>query len=588
MRNLLAGSVEQGVPMGWPQMMVAGIVGALATQYVIHARSKEAQARVYDLVPRLFLLQALYEMQSRFPFLYKGEAEWDAFYDKIRDVLERNILVALGEDSPFDTRGLTKRVSMAVDRHLLGYLQKQTKLAGLLHEYLPASGQSWASFLSERARLEDDSTDSDDLSSVLAQSEEKRREALQSMRGLVCSFLEDLGRVHSSIRDATRGKSRIIDLNFRPPPSKYNKVKVFYATDRQVTEDGEYSGDRSERDGLHYGHMLVGIPQGQLKGEKKSPQGREDADPLKHMVILSINTELRGDKGGFLQDLNRELVDPNKRNVVLLFIHGYNVSHKAAIKSAAQLKHDLDFQGQTIAYTWSSKGTLRAYGHDERAVKKTVVCLQEFIKTIMSEISEDPDIHIVAHSMGNRALIEALHNIVQEPTPLSFDGIKNVVFAAADESRGKFENMARALQIHSQIDVYQHKRGIGERSKRYVSTPRLTVYSSTDDQALFMSMLVHGLQNRLGDTKSFLKVKKQEVSSDQVDVSGRHITKTWLQHSYYSKIPEVIQDIGNLLHTNQDAKDRSQEFKQIKPVKYMEKDFFAFEENEWKQERLCF
>ena len=126
--------------------------------------------------------------------------------------------------------------------------------------------------------------------------------------------------------------------------------------------------------------------------------------------------------------------------------------------------------------------------------------------------------------------------------------------------------MARALQTNNQSDgSQQHKGEIEERSDmRHLLNPRLTVYSSTDDHALFISMLVHGLQNRLEDTKSLLKMKKQETSSDQVYVSGRCITKTWLQHSYYCKIPEVIQDIGHLLHTNQDAKDRSQTFKLIK------------------------
>lgn len=74
-------------------------------------------------------------------------------------------------------------------------------------------------------------------------------------------------------------------------------------------------------------------------------------------------------------------------NAVLLFIHGYNVRHKDAIKSAAQLQHDLEFKGRAIAYSWSSRGNLQGYRHDEQEIGKTVDCLEGFIKTIVNEVS---------------------------------------------------------------------------------------------------------------------------------------------------------------------------------------------------------
>lgn len=72
---------------------------------------------------------------------------------------------------------------------------------------------------------------------------------------------------------------------------------------------------------------------------------------------------------------------------VLLFIHGYNVQHKDAIMRAAQVKFDLKFKGVAIAYSWSSKGTLWGYDHDQEEVRNTVPSLQSFIKSILSEVS---------------------------------------------------------------------------------------------------------------------------------------------------------------------------------------------------------
>jgi esterase/lipase superfamily enzyme len=71
---------------------------------------------------------------------------------------------------------------------------------------------------------------------------------------------------------------------------------------------------------------------------------------------------------------------------ILLYIHGYNVRHKDAIKRAAQLKYDLQLEGVVIVDSWPSKGTLWGYLHDEQVVEHTASCLQSFIKTILSKV----------------------------------------------------------------------------------------------------------------------------------------------------------------------------------------------------------
>ncbi len=74
------------------------------------------------------------------------------------------------------------------------------------------------------------------------------------------------------------------------------------------------------------------------------------------------------------------------KNNILLYIHGYNVRHKDAIKRAAQLKYDLQLEGVVIVYSWPSKGTRWGYRHDEEVVEHTASCLQSFIQTILSEV----------------------------------------------------------------------------------------------------------------------------------------------------------------------------------------------------------
>lgn len=185
--------------------------------------------------------------------------------------------------------------------------------------------------------------------------------------------------------------------------------------------------------------------------------------------------------------------------------------------------------------------------------------------------------------MGNRALIKALHNLIEKQTPLR-NTLKNVVFAAADESRETFDEMVRKLPAYRFIE---RQREVHERSLRHLEPPQLTVYSSKDDQAMSVSMLLHGLQNRLGDTGSFLKTKEDGKGSDQVDVSGRRISKAWLQHSYYGKVPEVLEDMQLLLE-KWDADKRSRRVEPlIKAVSHRGKNFYAFQPSVWGDQQRC-
>lgn len=293
--------------MDWPQINIVAfslLVAALCilVPRYVRRRSEEAQALVYDLLPRLILLQEIYDTQPSLPFLYEGE-EWRHFYEKMKRVLG-NIQVAAGEKQQGNQILTTKRVSTAIDGHLLRYLQSQPKLAELVQEYLPAPGQSWATFLRGK---EEQYSDLESDSTLFQVPEEKQVEALECVRVLVDSFLDDLEQIDSSISDATRGDTGSTSKR------GISKIQVYYATDRAVTADGDYTKNRSKRNGLHYGYMVVGIPGGDRKlGQKADPGKNEEADPLKHIVFFTVVTQLpeckdRDDKEGFVENLEKAL-----------------------------------------------------------------------------------------------------------------------------------------------------------------------------------------------------------------------------------------------------------------------------------------
>jgi esterase/lipase superfamily enzyme len=71
---------------------------------------------------------------------------------------------------------------------------------------------------------------------------------------------------------------------------------------------------------------------------------------------------------------------------VLLYIHGYTVSHNSALKRAAQLKNDLEFGGLVILYSWPTMGQPLAYHRDGRVIKRTAKFLGDFITNILGKV----------------------------------------------------------------------------------------------------------------------------------------------------------------------------------------------------------
>ena len=124
---------------------------------------------------------------------------------------------------------------------------------------------------------------------------------------------------------------------------------------------------------------------------------------------MVLNRVVKSSKEAFFGDINQQLVDQGA-NEALVFVHGYNVSFEAAIKRTAQISHDLEFEGTPICYSWASHGSLADYTRDMANADATVVTLHNFLVELV-EKTGNTTIHLVAHSMGNRALLQALDRI---------------------------------------------------------------------------------------------------------------------------------------------------------------------------------
>ena len=202
---------------------------------------------------------------------------------------------------------------------------------------------------------------------------------------------------------------------------------------------------------MELGHLDVTIPEthkyGELEAESRwslfTVNLGEQARKQRYVLLVDV-TPL--DKDNFYAQLGKYIgAAPSKDAFV--FIHGYNSSFEDAARRAAQLAYDLDFDGTPMMYSWPSRASTSAYTVDEAVVRVSGQKLSRFLEDVVAKSGAER-IHPIAHSMGNRALIEALQALnARSDTaerPALFD---QIVFTAPDVDRDVF---SRGVRHHQQ------------------------------------------------------------------------------------------------------------------------------------------
>jgi esterase/lipase superfamily enzyme len=299
-----------------------------------------------------------------------------------------------------------------------------------------------------------------------------------------------------------------------------NRYGLVFGTERYQPKGKQYP--------LHVGYCDVTIPPNHQKGRLESPswiQMEWKQDEQKHVILQTIEPE---QENTYFKNLSSRLTDSAK-NEVLVFIHGYNVPFSDAVRRTAQLYHDLEFPGVPICYSWPSAGMITGYNRDEASVGWTVAHLEQFLADIHHR-SGAKKIHLIAHSMGNRALVGALERLVLRDKSAN-EYIGQVVMAAPDIDSGELAN-------------------------RFIPTiipnvERFTLYTSQNDRALLASATLHGA------TRAGYQPARELLfpGVETIDVSS--IDTGLLGHSYYGEHPDLIKDLQALVELNQPAKLRN-------------------------------
>src|SRR5581483_6551268 len=204
----------------------------------------------------------------------------------------------------------------------------------------------------------------------------------------------------------------------------FTRVKVFYATDRAATGSDRpeefFGGDRGA---LSFGTVEVTVPREHKPGAIEAPSLLKlewSANADRHFVVSRIETM---DEDALFADMRSTLAE-HKSDSAFVFIHGYNVSFADAAKRTAQIAYDLNFDGAPILYSWPSRANGLSYIADEAAVRLSGRHLIGFLEALTAE-KGIKHLYLIAHSMGNRALLDALELIA---TRRNADSIRPPLF----------------------------------------------------------------------------------------------------------------------------------------------------------------
>jgi esterase/lipase superfamily enzyme len=311
----------------------------------------------------------------------------------------------------------------------------------------------------------------------------------------------------------------------------YRVIQIFFATDRKDTGSADpylrYANARAPDGALSRGTYDVSIPYTHESGTLESPslfRLEYIPDPNRHVVLLNAD-KLAPD--AFYRKLSERLAKSRSGEIVV-FVHGFNNSFEEGARKMAQLAWDLQLDGAPVLYSWPSRNLVFAYGEDEETVQWSAAHLSAFLEELAAH-THARKIHLIAHSLGNRALAAALQEIAAKHGAQRPPAYDQVVLAAPDIGSDTMNVLAREVRPIAR---------------------RMTLYASKSDDALLLSRYLHaGVRSGRDD---YLLVAP---GIDTIDASSARTDL--LGHAYYNRSVDIISDIRKIFATEASPEARS-------------------------------
>lgn len=308
-------------------------------------------------------------------------------------------------------------------------------------------------------------------------------------------------------------------------PLQPRTMMLHFGTNRAGPQN-EFTADVGDR--LRFGSLVVTIPVVALETATADAGQRDrwwnpfdNPDPKRHITSADLNELATPEQ--LLSSL-QAAGERGASNEILVAVHGYNVRFDEAARGAAQFSFNTRFNGQTTFFAWPSLGkTLRYTADEDRAVSAAGAFI-EFLEILQRQYDK---VHVLAHSMGNRVVLNAL-----ERRALDSERLGSVAWVAPDVSRWTF----------------------ADRFPNFAGEPdRNTLYASRKDKALKVSSALKSPRiGRIDDDGIPFMIGGLET----VDTSNVASGILSLEHSPHMNKRSVMTDLQILLNSGRAASDR--------------------------------
>jgi len=158
---------------------------------------------------------------------------------------------------------------------------------------------------------------------------------------------------------------------------------------------------------MSLGEARVALPPNLKRPGSEASSGDESTD----VARLAIQSVELADEATLSRDVQMARIQAKLfKTDLLIFIHGYNVSFENALRRAAQIAYDLNFDGPTLVFNWPSQARLWGYLADRDEVDVASGQFRQFLAKVIMKAKPER-VHFIAHSMGNLVLLRALETV---------------------------------------------------------------------------------------------------------------------------------------------------------------------------------
>lgn len=185
-------------------------------------------------------------------------------------------------------------------------------------------------------------------------------------------------------------------------------------------------------------------------------------------------------EAAFVAGLRAQVAASRDRSL-LININGFRERFPSALRKTAFLAHVLDANLPFVVFDWPGDqgSTIRGYRRAQRLARESGADLADLIRLVHTEV-QPRNLAIIANSMGGEVVVEAFLNLFEDPEFSDQPAeITHVVLTAPDVGHAAFNESFKA--------------------KMLALTEHLTVYVSSNDQALLMSRVLNR-SRRLGES----------------------------------------------------------------------------------------